>query len=41
MQIVNPIAELVIRIGMPIKDVKPKTERQPGNVEAKIRKCLV
>ena len=35
----NPIAELVIPIGIPIKEEKVETEIHPVIVEAKIRKC--
>ena len=38
-QIFNPIAELVISIGIPIKEVKAEIEINPVIVEAKIRKC--
>ena len=38
-QIFNPIAELVIPIGIPIKEVKAETEIHTVIVEAKIRKC--
>ena len=37
-QIFNPIAELVIPIGMPIKEAKAEMETHPVTVEAKIRK---
>ena len=35
-QIFNPIRELVIPLGIPIKEVKPKIEIHPVIVEAKI-----
>ena len=38
-QISNPTAELVIPIGIPIKEVKPKIEISPVIVQAEIRKC--
>ena len=38
-QISNPISELVIPIGIPIKEVKPKIEISPVIVQAEIRKC--
>ena len=37
----NPIAELVIPIGIPIKQVKVEIELYPVTAEAKIRKCSV
>ena len=37
----NPIAELVIPIGIPIKKAKAETEIHPVMVEAKIRTCSV
>ena len=40
-QIFNPIAELVIPIGIPSKEAKAEIEILPTIVEAKIRKCLV
>ena len=39
-QIFNPIAELVIPIGIPIKE-KAETDIHPVIVETKIRKCSV
>ena len=39
--IFNPIAELVIPIGIPIKEVKAEIEIHPAIVEAKIGKCLI
>ena len=36
-QFINPIAELVIPIGIPSKEAKLKIEIHPVNVEAKIR----
>ena len=38
-QIFNPIAELVIPIGIPSKEAKAKIEIHPVTAEAKIRKC--
>ena len=38
-QIFNPIAELIIPIGMPVIEAKAEMETQPVIVEAKIRKC--
>ena len=38
-QIFYPIAELVIPIGIPTKEVKKKIEIHPVIVEPKIRKC--
>ena len=38
-QIFNLIAELVIPIGIPIKEAKAENEINPVIVEAKIRKC--
>ena len=40
-QIFNPIAELVIPIGIPGKDAKEENELHAVNVEAKIRECSV
>ena len=40
-QIFNPIAELVIPIGIPIKEAKAESEMHPVIVEAKIRKCSI
>ena len=40
-QIFNPIAELVIPIGIPIKEAKAESEIHPVIVEAKIRKCSI
>ena len=39
--IFNPIAELVINIGIPSKEAKAETEIHPVIVEAKIRKCSI
>ena len=39
-QIFNPIAELAISIGMPIKEEKAEMKTHPVIVEAKIRKYL-
>ena len=38
-QIINPIAELVIPIGIPKKEAKTEIEIHPVIAEAKIRKC--
>ena len=38
-QIFNPIAELVIPKGIPIKEAKAEIEIYPVILEAKIRKC--
>ena len=38
-QTLNPIAELVISIRIPIKEVKAEIEILPVIVEAKIRRC--
>ena len=38
-QIFNPIAELVIPIGIPNKEAKPEIGIDPVIVEAKIRNC--
>ena len=40
-QIFNPIAELIIPIGIPIKEAKAEMETHPVIVEAKIRKFLI
>ena len=40
-QIFNPIAELVIPIGKPIKEAKAEIEIYPVIVDAKIRKSLI
>ena len=40
-QIFNPIAELVIPIGMPIKDAKAEIETHSVIVEVKTRKCSI
>ena len=40
-QIFNPIAELVISIGIPTKEAKAEMETHPVTVEAKIRKCSI
>ena len=37
----NPITELVIPIGIPIKEEKAVIEIHPVIVEAKIRKCSI
>ena len=38
-QIFNPIAQLVIPIGLPAKEAKAEIEIHPVIIEAKIRKC--
>ena len=40
-QIFNPIAELVISIGIPTKETKAEIEMHPVISENKIRKCSV
>ena len=40
-QIFNPIAELIIPIGIPTKEAKEEMETHPVIAEAKIRKCSV
>ena len=40
-QIFNPIAELVIPIGIPTEEAKAEMETHPVITEAKIRKCLI
>ena len=40
-QIFNPIAELVIPIGIPTKEAKAEIEIHPVIVEVKIRKCSI
>ena len=40
-QIFNPIAELVILIGITIKEAKGEIEMHPVIVEVKIRKCSI
>ena len=40
-QIFNPIAELVIPIGIPNKETKAEIEIHPVTAEAKIRKCPI
>ena len=40
-QIFNPIAELVILIGIAIKEAKAEVEIQPVILEAKIRRCSI
>ena len=37
----NPIAVLLIPIGIPIKEEKPEIEIHPVIVEGKIRKCSI
>ena len=37
----NPIAELVISIGIPSKEAKSEIEIHPVIVDAKIRKCSI
>ena len=40
-QILNPIAELVIPIGIPTREAKEEREIHPVIIEAKIRKCSI
>ena len=40
-QIFNPVAELLIPIGIPSKEAKTEIEIHPVIVEAKIRKCSI
>ena len=40
-QIFDPLEELVIPTGMPIKKIKTEIEIHPVIVEAKIRKCSI
>ena len=40
-QIFNPIAELVIPIGIPTKEAKAEMETHPVNIEPEIRKCSI
>ena len=40
-QIFNPIAELLIPIEIPTKEVKPEMEMHTVTVETKISKCLM
>ena len=40
-QILNPIAELAIPIGIPTKEAKSEIEIHPVIVEPKIRKCSI
>ena len=40
-QIFNPIAELLISIGIPNKEAKAEIKIHPIIVEAKIRKCSI
>ena len=40
-QILNPIAELLIPIGIPSKEAKVEIGIHPVTVEAKIRKCSI
>ena len=37
----NPIAELVIPIGIPTEEAKAEMETHPVILEAKIRKCSI
>ena len=39
-QIFNPIAELIIPIGIPTKETKSEMEIHPGLVKSKIKKVL-
>ena len=38
-QILNPIAELVISVGIPTKEAKAEIDTQPVIAEAEMRKC--
>ena len=40
-QIFNPIAELVIPIGIPTKEEKTEMETHPVIAEGKIRRCSI
>ena len=40
-EVFNPIAELIIPIGKPIKEGKAETEIHPVIVEAEISKCSI
>ena len=40
-QIVNPIAELVILLGIPSKEAKAKIEKKIVKVQAKISRCSI
>ena len=40
-QVLNPIAELIIPIGIIIKEAKAGIEPYPVNVEAKLRNCSI
>ena len=40
-QIFNPIAELLIPIGIPTKEAKAEMETHPVTVEIKISKCSI
>ena len=40
-QFFNPIAELLVSIGIPSKEAKAEIEIHPVIVEAKIRKCSI
>ena len=40
-QMFNPIAELVIPIGIPTEEAKAEMETHPVILEAKIRKCSI
>ena len=37
----NPVAELAVPIGLPIKEVKAKIEINPVIVEVKVKMCLI
>ena len=39
--IFNPIAKIVISIGIPIKEAEREIEIHPVNAKAKIKRCLV
>ena len=40
-QIFNPLAELIIPIGIPSKEAKAETEIHPITAKSKIRKCSI
>ena len=40
-QIFNPIAELIIPIGIPTKEEKEEMETHPVTVENKLSKCSI
>ena len=40
-QIFNPVAELVIPIGIPSKEAKAEIKMHPVTLETKIKECLI